>query len=145
VPEIEVFDQQERLGIDLGMFNRFAADALAAVRALPATGRDRAGALPELDRVEVAIVSDEVIASVHEKFMGIPGPTDVITFDHGEIVIGADTAASQGEEFGTGCAREIALYIVHGLLHLRGFDDRTAEGAEAMRALQEKILADLWR
>ena len=43
--------------------------------------------------MSVAIVSDRRIAEIHVDFMGIAGPTDVITFDHGDIVISAETAA----------------------------------------------------
>ena len=56
-------------------------------------------AYTSLREIEVAIVSDRVIARVHQEFMGIPGPTDVITFEHGEIVMSADTASTQAARF----------------------------------------------
>jgi probable rRNA maturation factor len=70
-----------------------------------------------------------------------PGPTDVITFHHGEIFISAETARSNAGLFGTKLARELRLYIVHGLLHLHGFDDRNPAGARKMKTVQGKILA----
>lgn len=140
---IAVFNRQSRRRIDLGRLRRLGRSALNAVlnRPVPA-GRE--GALAGLRRVEVAIVSDEEIARVHEQFMGISGPTDVITFDHGEIVISADRADEEGASRQTGCDREIALYLIHGLLHLRGFDDKIPEAAEAMEAAQAAILGELW-
>src|SRR5256885_989768 len=70
--------------------------------------------LTKLALVEVAIVSDTMIARVHRQFMGVPGATDVITFDHGEIVVSADTARAQAAEHGHGVVEELALCIIHG-------------------------------
>jgi len=90
--------------------------------------------------VEVAIVSDAEISRVHEDFMGIPGPTDVITFQHGEILIGVDTALANSVVHGKSLDREIALYVVHGLLHLNGWSDKDPDEARRMEMLQEKLL-----
>src|SRR5258708_5273277 len=57
-------------------------------------------ALKRIPEVELAIVSDRVIARVHERFMHIGGATDVITFEHGEIVMSAETAAACAGEHG---------------------------------------------
>ena len=143
VAEIEVFDRQSRRKIDLARLQRLGSRALKAVLERPAPGGNPGG-LAGLERVEVVIVSDDEIARVHEEFMDIPGPTDVITFDHGEIVISADRAGEEGALRKTGCDQEIALYLIHGLLHLRGFDDRSPEDAGVMRASQEEILGDVW-
>jgi probable rRNA maturation factor len=72
--------------------------------------------------------------------MNEAGPTDVITFQHGEIFISADTAKRNARRFGNSLARELRLYVVHGLLHLRGFDDRDPAGARKMEGVQRKIL-----
>ncbi len=97
-------------------------------------------ALKELEEVEVAIVSDRVIADVHQRFMDIPGATDVITFEHGEIVTSAETAAAYAKEYGHNVNRELGLYIIHGLLHLNGYDDLTRSDAARMRRTQQHIL-----
>ena len=141
--EIEVFDRQSELQIDLAGMQRLGERAVAVVLGRPAREK-HPGVLSSLPRVEVVIVSDEEIARVHEEFMDIPGPTDVITFDHGEIVISADRADEEGALRQIGCDREIALYLIHGLLHLHGFDDRSLADAEAMSAAQEAILDELW-
>jgi len=100
--------------------------------------------LSGIGAVEVSIVSDAVIAEVHEKFLRIPGPTDVITFDHGEIVVSADTAEARAREFGHSPDREIGLYVIHGLLHLHGYDDMAEDDRRAMHSAQEAILRDVW-
>jgi probable rRNA maturation factor len=96
-------------------------------------------ALKQTDVVEVAVVSDEVISRVHEDFMGVPGATDVITFDHGEIVISAETAVPYAKQHGHSVDEELALYIVHGLLHLNGYDDTTPQAKKRMFAVQGRI------
>jgi probable rRNA maturation factor len=114
--------------------------ALLALEKCQDDSADGQFALQGLGEVEVAVVSDRVIADVHRRFLSIPGPTDVITFDHGEIVISAQTAASQAAQFGHTVDQELALYIIHGLLHLNGYDDRSEGDAIRMRHAQERIL-----
>jgi probable rRNA maturation factor len=97
-------------------------------------------ALRSLPEVEISIVSDRVIADVHLRFMSIQGPTDVITFDHGEIVMSAQTAQQYAAQYGHSLDHELALYIIHGLLHLNGYEDATARDAARMRRLQERLL-----
>ncbi len=123
---------------DLAWLRRLAVRALALCIREPA-GEGRA-VLHEIDTLEVAIVSDKAIAAVHEQFMHIAGATDVITFDHGEIVISADTAQQNTAQFGKSVEEELALYTVHGLLHLNGFEDNTPPAAARMRAVQRRIL-----
>jgi probable rRNA maturation factor len=81
------------------------------------------------------------MSALHGRFMNEAGPTDVISFQHGEIFISAEMAKRNARRFGNSLAHELRLYIVHGLLHLHGFDDRDAAGARAMAAQQQRILA----
>ena len=67
------------------------------------------------------------------------GSTDVLTFQHGEIFISVETAKRHARLFGNSLNRELCLYIVHALLHLHGFDDRTPAAARKMEAMQNKI------
>jgi len=122
---------------------RFGEAALEAVLAEPEPADGR-GTLADLPLVEVTFVGDDEISRVHEEFMDISGPTDVITFDHGEIVISVDHAGVQGAEHGVSLDRELALYLVHGLLHLYGYDDKSPEDAAVMSALQKALLDRLW-
>lgn len=129
-------NRQRAVALDTAWLRRFAETALPACAEVSANGRHALRALAE---VEIAIVSDRVIDRVHRQFMGIAGATDVITFDHGEIVISAETARARAPEFGHGIEEEIALYTVHGLLHLNGFEDAAPRDAAAMRRVQDRI------
>ncbi len=107
-----------------------------------ATGPD--APLCHLATLEVALVDDVTSDQVHREFMDIPGATDVITFHHGEIVIGSQVAERQAAEYGEPLGREILRYFVHGLLHLAGYEDADPTEHAAMHAAQEAIIAQLW-
>lgn len=107
-----------------------------------ATGED--SPLFNLATLEVALVDDETSDRVHRDFMDIEGPTDVITFHHGEIVIGAAVAQRQADEYGEPLAREILRYLVHGMLHLAGHEDADDGERTIMETAQETIVTHLW-
>ena len=100
--------------------------------------------LSHLATLEIALVDDATSDRVHRDFMDLEGPTDVITFHHGEIVIGAEVARRQAAEYGEPFAREILRYLVHGLLHLAGHEDLGPDERAAMENAQEFIVAELW-
>ena len=100
--------------------------------------------LSELEEVEITLVDDDTIARLHRDFMDIEGATDVITFQHGEIIISRDTATRQAEEFGEPFERELLRYMVHGMLHLHGYLDYEPEDRESMFAVQERLVEKLW-
>jgi probable rRNA maturation factor len=136
--EIVVNNRQRRVPVRLGWIRKAAE---AALEECMHYSDDGLFALKQAPQVEVAIVTDEVISRVHEDFMGVPGATDVITFDHGEIVISAETAQVHAKQHKHPVEDELALYIIHGLLHLNGYDDRTAVAKKRMFQVQGKI----WR
>jgi probable rRNA maturation factor len=137
IPRISVRNLQRKVRVDVVDLDKFAQHALALCLDLPNTKRTD---LEMLSEVSVLIVSDRRMASLHRRFMNEPGLTDVITFQHGEIFISAEVAERNARRFGTSRAHELQLYIVHGLLHLNGSNDRTEVAARKMRTLQEKIL-----
>jgi probable rRNA maturation factor len=137
---ISVANRQRIVRVELAALREFAKRALGVCLSLPA---QRSSLLAELVEVNVILVSDKRIAGIHRRFLGEPGPTDVITFQHGEIVISAETAARQARQFGTTLDHELRLYLVHALLHLHGFDDKTAADAAEMKRRQERIVASL--
>ena len=136
-PKLTVFNHQRAQKVAARWIHKIAK--LALPDAIKAT-RNNEAPLLSLGEIEVSIVSDEEIGRVHAGFLGDPEPTDVITFHHGEILVSADTAARRGPEHGNDIDRELALYVVHGLLHLAGWDDEDPAEQQAMHALQEKIL-----
>jgi probable rRNA maturation factor len=138
VPKIVVRNVQRKIPVGAADLEKFAAKALKFCLRLP---KKRATDLDKLSKVSILIVSDRRMASLHRRFLNEHGPTDVITFQHGEIFISAETARAQARRFGSTFGRELRLYVVHGLLHLNGYDDRDKAGARKMRLVQEKILA----
>ena len=100
--------------------------------------------LHHLATLEVALVDDDTSDRVHREFMDVEGATDVITFHHGEIVIGAGVAQRQAAEYGEPLARELLRYLVHGMLHLAGHEDQDAAERAAMESAQEEIVGQLW-
>jgi probable rRNA maturation factor len=128
---------QRKVPVDVVDLENFARKALVLCLDLPSRKRTD---LQRLDEVSVLIVSDRRMASLHRRFMNEAGSTDVITFQHGEIFISAEIAQQNTRRFGTSLIREVSLYIVHGLLHLHGFDDRTKAGARKIQMMQQKIL-----
>ena len=103
-------------------------------------------------RLSVAVVDDDAIAALHDRYLGLACPTDVLTFDlrdatdagvSGEVVVSAETAARTAAALGHDAESELLLYVIHGILHLLGYDDKNAEQADVMRTRQESLLADL--
>ena len=136
-PRVVVVNRQRRVPLDLPWL-RSAADL--ALPLCAAVSDDGAFALRRLDEITVALLSDAAIARLHLDFMQIPGPTDVLTFEHGEIAISAETARDHAAHYGHAIEVEIALYTIHGFLHLNGFDDRSAPCAARMRRAQNRVL-----
>jgi len=136
--ELNLYNRQRKVRFAFDWLQRLAPIALE--ECLPVVGK-HAAPLADLPEVEVTFVSDATIDEVHRRFMNIPGATDVITFDHGEIVISTETALAHSHTYGRKLEEELALYIIHGLLHLNGFDDHEPADARAMHREQERILA----
>jgi probable rRNA maturation factor len=96
--------------------------------------------LAALTGVEISILGSRAMSKVHRDFLDIRGATDVITFPYGEILVCASVAAARAPEFGHSTTQELALYIIHGLLHLSGFDGISEPDAKKMAVTQQKIL-----
>lgn len=126
--------------VDVATLRDFARRALAACLK---QSRRKSSQLSHLEEIEVVLVSDKRIAEIHQRFMNDPSPTDVITFQHGDIVISVETAKRQARQFSTALDQELRLYLVHGLLHLHGFEDKTAAGAAEMKRVQGQIVRSL--
>jgi len=134
LPPVFILNRQRRFQVDAAKLQEFARRALRFCADQPG------GGLTNLEEVNVILVSDRRMARLHRDFMGIGGPTDVITFQHGEIVISVETARRQAGIYRTSLEQELRLYLVHGLLHLRGFEDANPEGQARMKRIQEEIL-----
>lgn len=111
--------------------------------ALAFGGRPRA-------RVSVVLLGDRELARLHADFLGDPSPTDVIAFDlgdeggaAGEICCSVSCARRVARERGVPAKRELALYLVHGALHLCGYDDHAPRDRARMRAAEKRVLGAL--
>ena len=141
-PQISVRNLQRRISLNAASLEKFAAKAL---RCCLKRHKQKETELTRLQNVFVWLISDRRMSRLHRQFLGQTGPTDVLTFQHGEIFISVATANRHARAFGNSLTRELQLYIVHGLLHLNGFDDRTQPGARRMERMQAKILSDCSR
>src|ERR1700736_5232958 len=92
--------------------------------------------------VSLAFVDNATIHRLNQRYLQHDEPTDVLSFPlseanarrlAGELVIGAEVARAQAEGRGHDVQAELALYVIHGLLHLCGHDDKTPAGTAAMR------------
>jgi probable rRNA maturation factor len=97
--------------------------------------------------LSIVLVSDTAMARLNLQYHATPGPTDVLTFDygegHGELIICVDQAVAHARQFRTTPSRELALYLVHGILHLLGYDDRWPTARRRMRAAERRWMAGL--
>jgi probable rRNA maturation factor len=138
-PQISVRNLQRKISLNAASLEKFAAKA---VRCCLETHKAKETELTTLPNVFVWLISDRRMSRLHREFLGQAGSTDVLTFQHGEIFISVETGKRHARAFGTPLVRELQLYIVHGLLHLNGFDDRTQAGARKMERMQAKILGE---
>lgn len=124
-------------------------DAKTAVAVSLAYG-DRTGL-----RVDVVFVDDPTLREMHERFLDDPTVTDVMAFDYtessddadptpqAEIYVSVDRARAVAEERGESSRGELLLYLVHGSLHLCGFDDHEERAREEMRVAERSVLESL--
>ncbi len=150
--QIEIQNHQQVIAMDdvvLEWLERLAVKAWQQVDAVALAAAsldfDLGDAAEPISELSVALVDDAASAQVHQAFMGEAGPTDVITFEHGELIIGVEVAKRQAQEHGEPLLRELLRYVVHGFLHLRGYDDDNEARQEQMFERQEAIVAELWR
>ena len=119
--------------------------------------------IPDNTEVSISFVTDEEIAQLNAEYRGKEGPTDVLSFECdgldddmllfeddqfevpefalGDIVIAPDVALKQSADYGTTFEQEISVLLVHGLLHLCGYDHIEDEDAAIMEPLEREILS----
>ncbi len=134
---IEVLNRQQAVPLDAAWLGRIVRRAVAVV------GVDAA-------LLTVVVVDDRAIAELHDRWLGIPGPTDVLTFDlaadeasglAGDIVASGETARRVARELDWQPRHELAYYVIHGLLHLAGEDDGTPGERRRMRRRERTLMA----
>lgn len=98
--------------------------------------------------VRIRVVDDEAMASAHQRWSGVEGTTDVLTFDLGtegtrldaDLIVCLDEARRQAGERGHEPWRELLLYVVHGVLHCLGHDDHDEDRAARMHQVEDETL-----
>ena len=132
----------------------------AALSAVARHTLDQLGVSP-LAELSVIVVDVAAMSALHERWMGEPGPTDVLAFPMdelrpglvneepeegvlGDLVLCPDIAVKQGQTAGHGTEAEIELLTVHGILHLLGYDHAEPEEHKEMFGLQDRLLTE-WR
>jgi len=118
---------------------------------LRATAQAALDALGRGDReVHVSVVGDRAIRRLNARYLQSHRTTDVLAFDLdapgptrllGEVIVSADTASRQAKRVGVSVALELDLLVVHGLLHLAGWDDHEPREARLMHEREREILA----
>jgi probable rRNA maturation factor len=106
-----------------------------------------------LNELSLALVGDRRMSRLHERHLGIEGPTDVLSFElehdgrgrvlSGEVVLCVPEARRQARRRKTAERDEILLYTLHGVLHLSGYDDRTRSDYRKMHQMEDQILTQL--
>jgi rRNA maturation RNase YbeY len=106
-----------------------------------------------LGDLHVILVNDKTMSRLHRQFMGIKGPTDVLTFPldvdpkgrplSGEVYVNVNHARRESKIRNIPLKNELLLYALHGMLHLSGYDDRTDRDFRRMHTKEDQILQKL--
>lgn len=109
---------------------------------------------PQLDRLTrlrplalpgvcVVFVGPRTMAAANGRFLGHGGATDVMTFEHGEILVCPAVAHAEARARRIAFGDELLRYVVHGWLHLCGYDDASAPARKKMYPVQERLVRRL--
>jgi probable rRNA maturation factor len=134
--KVTVSNRQRLLKVDTRRLKQLAQRALELVGASE-------------DQLSIVLVNDKSMAKLNQQYHHTPGPTDILSFDYGsgegELIISIEHVCDRARQFRATPSRELALYIVHGILHLHGHDDLTARKRARMRVAERRLLARLQR
>jgi probable rRNA maturation factor len=144
--EIEVVNRQRIYSIDRESVAQLSRDVLDRI------GREDAG-------LTITFIRDSAMRGLNRDYRGVDEPTDVLSFAYhedadplapaadrqhlGDIAISVDTADRYARELGLTFKREIDLLVIHGTLHLAGYDHETDDGE--MNRLEKKLRKELIR
>lgn len=133
---VSVANQQEALELDFGRIKTVARGVL--------TGEGITDG-----KITLAFMTDSAIHALNKRFLEHDEPTDVITFPysqkplHGDLAISTDTAIAAAVERGHDAKEELLLYVIHGILHLCGYDDLSEKKQKVMRQKEAEYLKQL--
>ncbi|MGD2278708.1 MAG: rRNA maturation RNase YbeY [Candidatus Omnitrophota bacterium] len=135
--KINCENRNKKRRIDLGKIEKIARKTL---RLLKKTNAE----------INIVFFSNQKIRAINRLFLGKDESTDVIAFPSdekigpdraflGDIAVSSDKAFRNAAEYGTAFTEEAALYVIHGILHLTGYDDRTEKDGEIMRRKEDEL------
>ena len=97
--------------------------------------------------LSIVLVGDAEMARLNLRYHAVAGTTDVLSFDygagHGELIVSVAQVVAQARHYRTTPSRELALYVIHGILHLQGYDDLTSGKRRQMRAAECRLLRQI--
>ncbi len=104
----------------------------------------------EVDYLGIILADSALVRALNKRYRGGDYDTDVLSFPlgegeaiDGEVYVSLDFAAARCAEFGASFEEEAHRYVLHGLLHLMGYDDADEAGRKTMRSLENRYLSDL--
>lgn len=139
MPRITIASPQEIVPLDRSKLRALVGTVLAGEQ------------VPDHE-ISLAFVDNPTIHRLNKQFLNHDEPTDVLTFPFsgpgakklaGELILGVEVALAQAQERGHDVEVELALYVIHGLLHLCGYDDKSPPREKIMRARERHYLAVL--
>ena len=137
MPKVSIASPQEVVPLDRGRLREVARAVLAGE------------SIGDYE-ISLAFVDNPTSQRLNKQYLNHDEPTDVLSFPlsdagakklAGELVIGAEVALEQARSLGHDVHAELCLYIIHGILHLCGYDDKTPKDARAMRERERHYLA----
>lgn len=93
----------------------------------------------KVPEISIVLVGDKKIKGLNNKYRGKNKVTDVLAFDYGEIFICLPRAKKQARALGHSIKKELAILLIHGLLHLAGYEDETKQEYNKMMNKQQEI------
>jgi probable rRNA maturation factor len=130
-PRVRVSNENKKFRVNCALIKRVAEEVLAEA------------AKYNKSAVEILFVDDRRIRALNKRYKKSNRPTDVLSFELdgcGLVAISLDTAADNADIFHTSVEEEAVLYVIHGILHLFGYDDGTAGKKERMDKRQLDLL-----
>ena len=135
---VDVCNEQSALLVDCELMRRAVGVVLRGESIAAAT-------------ISLAVVDDPTMRELNRRYLEHDYDTDVLSFLlddddgrlDGEVIVSADTALLRAAEYGWSGAHEMLLYVIHGTLHLTGYDDHSDEDRATMRRLEMKYLKEL--
>lgn len=100
--------------------------------------------------LSIAVVDDPAMHQLNRQYLNHDYPTDVLSFTlerqgghlEGEVIVSSETALRAAAHYGWSAEAELLLYVIHGTLHLVGYDDGDAASRGEMRAAERRYLAN---